>query len=479
MTEKRPDIVMVMTDQHAARIMGCAGDLHAQTPALDALAENGTRFENAYCNAPLCVPSRMSFLTGLEPHQSGVLNNDTYLPSDIPTIAHALGAAGYDCYLVGRMHFYGPDQLHGFSERPIGDIGASYPGSAAPDIGPLTKGRGNRGNELAHSGAGETSYQAYDLAVAAQAEQTIKTLQAQRAETGRPFFVLVSLFCPHPPYICRREDFDAFDGTLPPPKLPLPNDEPPAISAWREAGRTAEITPSAQATSRTAYYGLVRMVDRICGRIFDLVKDHENTVSIYTSDHGESLGERGLWWKSVMYDQSAKIPMILRGANIMPRQTDARVTSLLDLSATILDIAQAAKLPEQRGSSLLAPPKADAACFSSYYGGLMNIAMPDVRHRMVRQGRYKLVWFDGGVPLLFDMEADPDEVVDLSQNPAHVEALIALTSLVLEDWPAGHLKRKQAQIRERTAVLRHWVKATQPSEPFRWVDPDLNRNRFE
>jgi choline-sulfatase len=109
----------------------------------------------------------------------------------------------------------------------------------------------------------------------------------------------------------------------------------------------------------------------------------------------------------------------------------------------------------------------------------MNIAMPDVRHRMVRQGRYKLIWFDGGVPLLFDMEADPDEVVDLSQNPAHVEALIALTSLVLEDWPAGHLKRKQAQIRERTAVLRHWVKATQPSEPFRWVDPDLNRNRFE
>jgi len=477
--ENRPDMVMVMTDQHAARIMGCAGDKHAQTPALDALAGTGTRFENAYCNSPLCVPSRMSFLTGLEPHVSGVLNNNTYLASDIPTIAHALEVAGYDCHLVGRMHFNGPDQHHGFTHRPIGDIGASYPGSPPPDIGPLTKGRGNRGPELAHSGAGETSYQAYDLAVADHAEQTIKELQAQRARTGRPFFVLVSLFCPHPPYICRRDDFDAFDGTLPPPSLPTPNRDHPVLAAWREAGGTADILSADQATSRTAYYGLVRMIDRICGRIFDLVKDQENTVSIYTSDHGECLGERGLWWKSVMYDQSTKVPMILSGPGFTPRKTDNRITSLMDLSATILDIAQARSLPEHIGKSLREPPAADAACYSSYYGGLMNINIPDVRHRMVRHGRYKLIWFDGSAPLLFDLETDPYELKDLSKDADNVETLTALTSLVLKNWPFDQIARKQVQIKDRVAVIRDWVKTTNPPEPARWVDPYMDRNRYE
>ena len=157
MPDTRPNIVLVMTDQHAARVLGAAGDPFAHTPVLDALARGGTRFENCYCPSPLCVPSRMAFLTGQEPHVSGVLTNDDYLRADIPTFAHAMGAAGYDCRLIGRMHFYGPDQMHGFSARPIGDIGPSWPGSGPPDIGPLTTARGNRGPELEGSGRGATS----------------------------------------------------------------------------------------------------------------------------------------------------------------------------------------------------------------------------------------------------------------------------------------------------------------------------------
>lgn len=477
--DTRPDIIMVMTDQHAARIMGCAGDGHAKTPALDSLAKLGTRFENAYCNAPLCVPSRMSFLTGLEPHVSGVLNNDTYLPSDIPTIAHALGAAGYDCHLVGRMHFYGPDQHHGFAHRPIGDIGASYPGGKPPDIGKLTKGRGNRGSELAYSGAGETSYQAYDLAVADQAEETIKYLKEQRARSGRPFFVLVSLFCPHPPYICRREEFDKYDGKLPSPRLHPPADDHPALKAWRKAGGTADVSAKSQNTSRAAYYGLVEMIDRICGRIFDLVKERENTLSIYVSDHGECLGERGLWWKSVMYDQSTKIPMILRGPGIEAQQTDARVTSLLDLSATILDYAKAAPLPEHQGKTLREAPDPNAVCFSSYYGGLMNIALPDVRHRMMRQGPFKLVWFDGDIPQLFNLKADPDELQDLSSDPDYSDTLATMSAQILDGWEVEKIALQQAYKSSQISIIRDWVRKTNPAEPYRWFDQHAHLNRYE
>ena len=105
---QNPNILLVMTDKHAARVLGAAGDKAAQTPALDRIAQQGTRFTNAYCASPLCVPSRTAFMTGLEPHQSGVFTNNDFLPSDIPTIAHSLGKAGYDCHLVGRLHFNGP-----------------------------------------------------------------------------------------------------------------------------------------------------------------------------------------------------------------------------------------------------------------------------------------------------------------------------------------------------------------------------------
>jgi choline-sulfatase len=154
--EARRDILLVTSEQHAARVLGCAGDAAAHTPQLDRLAAGGTRLIR--CVSPLCVPSRTAFLIGLSPHASGARTNADILPTGTPTIAHALGAAGYDCRLVGRMHFYGPDQRHGFAERPIGDIGAVWPGGARPDIGSLAAARGNRAPEVEGSGAGETSY---------------------------------------------------------------------------------------------------------------------------------------------------------------------------------------------------------------------------------------------------------------------------------------------------------------------------------
>ncbi|MEP3279933.1 MAG: sulfatase-like hydrolase/transferase [Stappiaceae bacterium] len=474
-----PNIVMVMTDQHAARVMGCAGDEFARTPVLDKLAKQGTRFENCYCPSPLCVPSRMAFLTGLEPHESGVLSNDDYLPSDVPTIAHSLAGAGYDCHLVGRMHFYGPDQLHGFTNRPIGDIGASFPGGSPPDIGPLTKGRGNRGPELEFSGAGETSYQAYDHAVMKEAEATLAHLQRQRAETGRPFFLLISLFCPHPPYIARRADYDAFDGRLPGPMVSRPDSDHPAIAAWRDAGRTDGVSPIAVAASRAAYYGLVQMVDRLCQGIFDMTEDCKNTVTIYTSDHGECLGERGLWWKSVMYDESAKVPLIIRGTAFEPGKQDRRIVSLFDLSATMLSLGDASPLPGHNGQDLRRQETWPDEVISSYYGGLMNIKLADLRHRMIRKSQYKLMWFDGYRPQLFDLDKDPQELTDLSGDTDHLDILSDLSEQLLRGWDPALIAQLQALKGQRSALIRQWVRVTQPAEPYRWIDPRIDRNAYE
>lgn len=477
--KSKPNIVMVMTDQHAAQIMGCAGDAYAQTPVLDRLASQGTRFENCYCPSPLCVPSRMAFLTGLEPHQSGVLTNDDYLASDIPTIAHAMGSAGYDCHLVGRMHFYGPDQQHGFAHRPIGDIGASYPGKPPPDIGSLTKGRGNRGPELEHSGAGETSYQAYDHAVIESAHQTLQEVQNNFEKTGRPYFLLISLFCPHPPYIARRDDYDAFAKMLPGPRLRKPAYEPAAISDWRKAGRVETVSYEAICKSRTGYYGLVKMIDRLAGSIFDAVADHPNTLSIYTSDHGESLGERGLWWKSTMYDESSKVPLIIRGPGYEAGLVDDRVANLMDLSATLLAEANAPDLPGHTGTNLRTNGHWLDQTTSSYYGGLMNINLPPLQHRMIRSGDLKLVMYNSAPPTLYDLANDPDELADLADDPAYVEHVTQLCGRLLDGWDPTAIADHQSLTRERTAIIRDWVKTTNPPEPMRWFDPNKGRNRYE
>ncbi len=421
----------------------------------------------------------MAFLTGLEPHETGVLTNDDFLPSDIPTIAHALALSGYDCRLVGRMHFSGPDQLHGFAQRPIGDVGPTWPGAGPPDIGPLTQGRGNRGPELLHSGAGETSYQAYDHAVTEQALRTLQDLRTQRADTGRPFFVLISLFCPHPPYIARRDDYDRFADIVLPPRLPPPEIEHPAIAAWRRAGGIMDVPPDATAKSRIAYYGLVAMIDRLVGRIDDAIKEDANTVSIYCSDHGECLGERGLWWKSVFYDESAKVPLIIRAPGFSEGTVDHRVTSLIDLSATLLGWANAPVLPSHTGRDLRQLESSTRHISSSYYGGLMNIELPPVRHRMIRQGSLKLSWYDGMRPQLFDLEEDPDELRDLHDDPSHFDIQAEMVQQLFRRWNPSRLAAWQNSKRARTALIREWVQKGSIEEPSRWRDPNPGRNRYE
>jgi choline-sulfatase len=229
--------------------------------------------------------------------------------------------------------------------------------------------------------------------------------------------------------------------------------------------------------SQTAYYALVRMIDRLAGRVFDKVAERDDTVSIYTSDHGEALGERGLWWKSTFYDESAKVPLIISGGDFPAGAIDTRVASLMDLSQTLVSLSGATPMPGHIGRNLKDESDWEDRCFSSYYGGLMNIKTTAPRHRMVRIGHYKLCWYDGAKPQLFDLGVDPFELNDISSSQA--ELVVELAQQLLAGWKPAQIAIAQRVSHQRTATIREWVETTKPEEPWRWRDPQPDRNRYQ
>ncbi|MEZ4619432.1 MAG: sulfatase-like hydrolase/transferase [Caldilineaceae bacterium] len=223
----RPNLLYIHTDQHNPFVTGCYGDPLVQTPNLDRLAANGVLFENTYCNSPICVPSRMSMLTGRHPFQNEVWTNSHSLDSSIPTLAHAMGAAGYQPLLVGRMHSVGPDQLHGYTERYVGDHSGNYIGGRGPDRGVLDGTAGPDRISLVKSGPGQSAYQVHDEYVTAATVDALNRLGVKRRADGEiePFSISVGLMLPHPPYVARQEDYAFYADTMTLPRRPQPHDQ--------------------------------------------------------------------------------------------------------------------------------------------------------------------------------------------------------------------------------------------------------------
>ena len=297
----RPNFLILLSDQHSPHVLGCRGDKVVKTPNLDALAQTGILFESAYCQSPVCVPSRMSFLTGQQPSKNRVWTNNDTLPSDIPTFAHALGAAGYETLLIGRMHFLGKDQNHGFEKRLVGSITPMY--AHIPQTLPQHLLVGAQGNSLAAvrtAGPGKTSYQAYDDEATTA---TVGFLRKRAREQGRPFCVVAGFVLPHAPYICRKQDWDYYYGRVTLPQAPPAYYENlhPAIKTWRKSRAIEDLSPEEIRKARTGYYGLVTHFDRLVGQIMNALEEtglRPNTVVVYTSDHGDMAGENGMWWKN-------------------------------------------------------------------------------------------------------------------------------------------------------------------------------------
>ena len=477
MTTSRPNIVFLFTDQHASAFAGCYGDDIAETPNLDKLAARGALFRNAHCPSPLCVPSRMAMMAGTYPHEIGVYTNRDYLKSDTPTFVHVLGAAGYKTSLIGRMHFIGPDQLHGYKDRRIGDISVNWPGSPLIDYDEFNAARGTKGPTLAHAGIGETTVHRYDRAVTKGACDYIDELGC--TQDDQPFFMTVGWYGPHPPFIALEDDYKHFEGNVPPPCLTPPQqDEHGYLASWRAQGEFLDIPTDQVMRARTAYYANLRMIDRQIGKVINHLEQQDlldDTIIVYASDHGEQLGERGFWQKNTFYDHSVKVPLIVSWpGKITVGQSRAEIVNLIDLAASFIDAGQADPLPHSKGRSLLPlltdnSSDWDNLTVSEFYGGLVSIQTSAIANRMIRNERFKYVYYHGHAAQLFDMVNDPNETTDLIKDPKYAEVANELRGCAMQNWDPDEIVRQIARKAEDVDILKRWTQQVDPREEHRWV----------
>jgi choline-sulfatase len=478
----RPNILIILSDQHNPRIAGCYGDPLARTPNIDRLASAGAVFDSAYCGSPLCVPSRATMLTGRSCSELGVWTNKCVLPSSVPTFAHSLGAAGYDTALIGRMHFSGADTSHGFARRLVGDVSPAWGWGPWAVLDGLPVGtNGQEYISTAVSGAGRTGYQVYDSDVTAAAVDWLA--DRGTGQSTRPFCAVVGLVLPHNPYVAPERWYDYYLPRVSPPAVPAGFAETvhPAVRAWMESRQVGEITAEQSRSALAAYYGLVSVVDEQVGEIMAALESsgmRDETVVVYTSDHGDMAGELGLWWKSSCYDGAARVPLVAAGPGVVTRRV-ADPVSLLDLAPTLVDLAGADPLPATSGrvvTPLLAGAPLSPEATPEIY--LENVPEWAPSARMVRRGRHKLVRHHGYErPQLFDLETDPHELVDLAGDAAHAGVIDELDAMARSGWDPDEIHRSVARHRAERGAISAWSHAVHPPDGGVWPragEPGLN-----
>lgn len=438
----KPNILFIISDEHNAQIMGCAGNPIVRTPNLDALAARGVVFENAYCNSPLCVPSRLSFTSGKYVSRVGAWSNNCWLPrADYPSLPRLLNTAGYESILCGKMH-YDRTRRYGFTEIG-GNMNASVkrgtgerrkPGDLEP-----TPGISGRFDAF-H--AGDTSgVMKHDQQVTQGAAEFLRERKASKP----PFFLLAGYLAPHFPLIVPEKYWEPYRGKVPMPVIPEGYLESlPRNYKHLRIGFNIEDVPSdIVRKGRELYYGFVQWLDNEIGQLLEALADSEaadNTLVIYTTDHGENMGEHGLWWKNNLLDSAAHIPLIVSWpARWTGGQRRTGVCSLVDVVQTLAEIAEATPPADWDGDSMAAwldDPNAawkDRAV-SEYYGH--NIASGNV---MIRMGNFKYIYHISpgeGWPVereLYNLQADPSELENLAGRPEYAGRVAKMHAALLEE----------------------------------------------
>ena len=467
----QPHILLVMADQLAASALSAYGNDVVRAPNLARLADEGVVFERALCASPLCAPSRASLMTGLLPSRAGAFDNAGELPAAVPTFAHHLRDAGYRTVLAGKMHFIGPDQLHGFEERPVPDV---YPAGLdwVPD---WRLGDGDRlpwyhdlGSVLRAGPVRATLQLAYDEEVASQARRAI----AETArDPSRPLLLVASFTHPHDPYEVPAEYWDRYDGVeIDAPRFgdpPEPADLPTLrLRTMLESDRVP-VTRERALAARRGYYGAISLVDDHVATLLATLDEHglaDDTIVVVTSDHGDMLGERGLWYKMAPFEGSIRVPLIVHAPGRLPAARIARPVSLLDLAPTLVDLAGGAPMHGLDGVSLAAAlsggvvPERDVPLEYLAEG----VRAPQVT--LVR-GELKLVRGLGEPDLVYDLGRDPGERESLAGHTDLRDEIESLAAAVDARWDLDELDRDVRSSQERRRLV---ARSLATGEVTRW-----------
>jgi choline-sulfatase len=420
------NLLVIMSDEHNPKVLGCAGHPVIHTPHLDALAARGTRFSAAYTTSPVCIPARAGFACGKYIHQIGYWDNADAYDGATPSWHHVLRSRGHRVASVGKLHFRLTGEDHGFSEEIIpmhiyegkGDL----LGLIRDDMPP----RGNSRKMIAMAGPGESTYTFYDKDICSRAQVWLREEAPKKA--AKPWVLFVSFVAPHFPLTAPPEHYYRYwNRELPMPKLYAREARPthPYIESYRRSFNYDDYfeSPADVKKALSGYFGLVSYLDENIGKVLSALQaagQAENTLVLYTSDHGDNLGARGLWGKSTMYEEIAGVPLILAGPGVPAKRVVDTPVSHVDCFPTIVEAAGEEMPPGFPGFSLLEISRGmqpDRTVLSEYHGmGSSTGAFA------VRVGKWKYVHYAKYAPQLFDLEADPDETRDLAEDPAYAAA---------------------------------------------------------
>ncbi len=426
------NLVILMSDEHNPKIMGASGHPVVRTPNLDALAARGTMFTSAYTTSPVCVPARAAFAAGKYVHQIGYWDNADAYEGAVPSWHHRLRDAGHYTASIGKLHFRGLEgDDYGFNEMQIAMQIIEGKGDLMGLVRKDLPERGLSWKIAKLAGPGETSYTAYDRDITTRAQIWLR--EEAPKHTDKPWVLFVSLVCPHFPLVAPAEFYYQYSPeSVRLPKQYAPDERPrhPYLRDYSESFCYDKyFDPEKLSRAIRAYYGLVSFVDDNVGKVLRTLEEtglSANTRVLYTSDHGDNLGARGLWGKSTMYEEVAGVPLIIAGLDIPAGKKVTTPASHVDTYPFIMQCAgedRAGMYDKHPGHSLFSLARGevpDRNVLSEYHGmGSTTGAF------MIRHGKYKYVHYAAYAPQLFDLESDPEELRDLAQDPAHAKALAA------------------------------------------------------
>ena len=416
---KPQNLLFIFSDEHSRDLSGCYRHPMVKTPNIDRIAARGTLFANAYTTCPICIPARASLATGRYVHQIGYWDNGIAYDGRIPSWHHRLRASGIRVDSIGKLHFRSSEDDNGFSEEidplhvvdGVGDILGSI-----RDNPHFRKKRGG----ISEAGPGDSTYLRYD---ASNADRACSWL-TEHAEDERPWALFLGFVLPHPPYIAPDSYFKLYNTE----NIPLPPQwrreqwpDHPAIDYFRRYfDFTEPFEESVVRRLNAAYYGACSYLDDQIGRVLNALESSGQAGStriVYTTDHGENLGARGLFGKFTMYDESVAIPLLLAGPDVPVGRRVETPVSLVDFYPTVLEALGVALTEEDSfpGRSLWAiagESDQDRTVFSEYHAVASRAGF-----YMLRDRRYKFIYYVGAPPQLFDLAEDPLEINDLAGSP--------------------------------------------------------------